>query len=85
MPLKNLPTNLNAELSKLARLSNVQNALPPVMRSLPLIAIFAGTVISNVTGGVNGIEKRILGPDETSFLNDPSRETPSTMEEDGKR
>src|SRR6478735_6905465 len=36
---------LRTEVSKLARLSNIQGGLPPLMRGLPVLAIMAGEAI----------------------------------------
>jgi hypothetical protein len=72
------------EVAKLARLSNVQNGLPPSMRALPVAAIVAGGVITKLTGIPNGIEERMLGTSDMIALEKPverdskSKSTPST-------
>ncbi|CAG7555900.1 unnamed protein product [Fusarium equiseti] len=63
---------LKAEVSKLARLSNVQGGLPPLMRGLPVIALMAGEAISRATNGQNLVEERLLGADEAVVLQAPS-------------
>ena len=70
MPAKKLPPSLRAEVSKLARLSHVQNGLPPAMRSLPIVAIALGEAISRATkSSSNLIEERMLGKvDDEAFL-----------------
>jgi hypothetical protein len=89
MPLKSLPPSLKSEVSKLAKLTNIQNGLPPTLRAVPLLAIFAGNIISRAVGGANVIEERMLGADEneTSLLKAPSAELPEKRiegEESGK-
>ncbi|KAJ4122713.1 hypothetical protein NW768_010153 [Fusarium equiseti] len=69
---------LKAEVSKLARLSNVQGGLPPLMRGLPVIALMAGEAISKATNGQNLIEERILGTDEAVVLQAPPTATITT-------
>ena len=65
MPADKLPASLRAEVSKLARLTHVQNGLPPAMRGLPLVAIAVGEAISRATkSSSNLIEERILGKSE---------------------
>jgi hypothetical protein len=72
------------EVARLARLSNVQNGLPPSMRALPVAAIVAGGVIAKLTGISNGIEERMLGTSDMIALDKPvetdseSRSKPST-------
>ncbi|KAJ4022593.1 hypothetical protein NW752_000201 [Fusarium irregulare] len=63
---------LKAEVSKLARLSNVQGGLPPLIRGLPVIALMAGEAISKATNSLNSIEERLLGADEAVVLQPPS-------------
>ncbi|RBR07102.1 uncharacterized protein FIESC28_10819 [Fusarium coffeatum] len=69
---------LKAEVSKLARLSNVQGGLPPLMRGLPVITLMAGEAISKATNGQNLIEERLLGADEAVVLQAPSTATITT-------
>lgn len=76
MPPNNLSSSLKSEVSKLARLSNVQAGLPPLMRGLPVLAILAGEAISKATGSPNAIEARMLGADETFMLGGPSEKAP---------
>lgn len=64
--------SLRTEVSKLARLSNVQGGLPPLMRGLPVIALIAGEAISKATKGQSLIEERLLGVDEAVVLQAPS-------------
>ncbi|KAH6874686.1 hypothetical protein B0T10DRAFT_498311 [Thelonectria olida] len=64
-------SSLKTEVSKLAKLSNIQGGLPPIMRSLPVLAILAGEAISKATDGRNAIEERMLGADEAIFLQSP--------------
>ncbi|KND89185.1 hypothetical protein TOPH_06145 [Tolypocladium ophioglossoides CBS 100239] len=78
MPQNKTPTSLKTELSRLAKLSIIQIGLPPLLRSAPVLAILAGEVIARATNGRNSIEERILGPDETFLLKEPSRQTPLT-------
>lgn len=80
MPANKIPPSLRAEVSKLARLSHVQNGLPPAMRALPLVAIALGEAISRATKNpTNLIEERMLGPDETFQLGGPSVERTVTV------
>lgn len=64
-------TSLKAEISKAAKLSNIQGGLPPIMRGLPVMAVLAGEAIAKATDGRNIIEERILGADEAVFLSSP--------------
>ncbi|KAL3443320.1 hypothetical protein BJX65DRAFT_200285 [Aspergillus insuetus] len=72
------------EFARLARLSNVQNGLPPSMRALPVAAIVAGGVITKLTGMSNGIEERMSGTSDMIALEKPvetdtkSKPKPST-------
>lgn len=70
--------SLQTELSKLAKLSNVQGGLPPLMRGLPALAILAGEVVAKATNGQNIIEERIIGADEVFTLQAPGPQTPTT-------
>ncbi|KAL2871724.1 uncharacterized protein BJX67DRAFT_167868 [Aspergillus lucknowensis] len=69
-----LPSTLTKEVAKLARLSNLQNALPGSMRSLPVAAIVAGGVLAKVTGTSNTVEERMLGVEEMITLDKPGHE-----------
>lgn len=55
-------TQLAKEISKLAKLGNVQNGLPGAMRAFPVAAIVAGNVYARVLAkdGENVVEKAIL-------------------------
>ena len=64
-------SSLKNELSRLARLSSVQSALPLIAKPLPIAAIAVGAVVAKTTGGINHIEERILGPGETISLERP--------------
>ncbi|KAI0522077.1 hypothetical protein F5B22DRAFT_592720 [Xylaria bambusicola] len=64
---------LKTELTKLAKLSNIEAGLPLIIRGLPAIAIVAGAAIARASGDTNHIEERLLGPDETILLNMPSQ------------
>lgn len=70
--------SLQTELSKLAKLSNVQGGLPPLMRGLPVLAILAGEVVAKATNGQNIIEERIIGADQAFALQAPGSQTPTT-------
>lgn len=73
---------LRTEVSKLARLSNIQGGLPPLMRGLPVLAIMAGEAIAKTTNTTNMIEERILGADEVFILQSPQESTRSTAMND---
>jgi hypothetical protein len=81
MPYGKPPQSLKGELSKIARLSNVQGGLPPIMRGLPVLAILAGEVVSKATNGHNVVERRVLGVDETFLLGVPITEASATATE----
>ena len=72
-------SSLKTEVSKLARLSNVQNGLPFILRGAPVIAILAGDAIAKATNGRNAIEERILGPEKAIELDPPRRQTRETV------
>ena len=72
MPPSKVGISLTTELSKAAKLGHVQGGLPGAARFLPVIAIAAGEVIAKATKGPNVIEERLLGPDDTYFLNAPA-------------
>ena len=78
MPPSKRPSSLKSEVSKLAKLSNLQGGLPPLMRGLPVLAILAGGVISKATNGSNIIEYQMLGADETVLLSSPITEVSAT-------
>ena len=71
MPPSKYPSTLKNEVLKLAKLSNIQGGLPPLMRGLPVLAILAGEIISKATNGSNIVEQTMLGPDETMLLGSP--------------
>ncbi|EWG40958.1 hypothetical protein FVEG_15199 [Fusarium verticillioides 7600] len=73
---------LRTEVSKLARLSNIQGGLPPLMRGLPVLAIMAGEAIAKTTNTTNMIEERMLGADEVFILKSPQESTRSTVLKD---
>ncbi|KAJ3537887.1 hypothetical protein NM208_g6143 [Fusarium decemcellulare] len=76
-----MPSSLfKNEVSKLAKLSNVQGGLPPIMRGLPVLAIMAGEVVAKATDGRNVIEERILGADEVVALASPKQVTKPSVE-----
>jgi hypothetical protein len=60
--------SLGTEISRLARLGNLQSGVPPVLRVLPVIAIAAGEAASRITGHSNKIEEHLIGPDGTTIL-----------------
>ncbi|CVK92199.1 uncharacterized protein FMAN_07145 [Fusarium mangiferae] len=66
---------LRTEVSKLARLSNIQGGLPPLMRGLPVLAIMAGEAIAKTANTTNMIEERMLGADEVFILQSPQKST----------
>lgn len=66
---------LKTEVSKLARLSNVQGGLPPIMRGLPVLAILVGEAAAKTTGK-NNVEELILGTDESILLGDAPKQPP---------
>ncbi|KAL2843015.1 hypothetical protein BJX68DRAFT_157622 [Aspergillus pseudodeflectus] len=70
--------DITKEVARLARLSNVQNGLPPSMRALPVAAIVAGGVITKLTGMSSGIEERLLGPSDTIALDKPVQTDPKS-------
>jgi hypothetical protein len=55
-------TQLAKEISKLAKLGNVQNGLPGAMRGFPVAAIVAGKVYAKMVSkdGENVVEKAVL-------------------------
>ncbi|CAJ0538960.1 Ff.00g068120.m01.CDS01 [Fusarium sp. VM40] len=63
--------SLRTEVSKLARLSNIQGGLPPLMRGLPVLAIMAGGALAKATDGQTMVEERMLGADEVFELQSP--------------
>ncbi|KAL2842545.1 hypothetical protein BJY01DRAFT_200619 [Aspergillus pseudoustus] len=65
-------SSLTKEVVKLARLSNLQNGLPPAMRTLPVAAIVAGGLLSKITGTSNAVEERMLGAADMIALENPS-------------
>jgi hypothetical protein len=69
---------LRTEVSKLARLSNIQGGLPPLMRGLPVLAIMAGEAIAKTTNTTNMIEERMLGADEVFVLQSPQETVRNT-------
>ncbi|KAI0467990.1 hypothetical protein F4859DRAFT_492321 [Xylaria cf. heliscus] len=71
MPFNNTHTGLKTELSKLAKVSNIQAGLPFILRGLPVAAILVGEAIAKHSGGPNRVEQ-LLGFDET-LLNMPSQ------------
>ncbi|OJD13837.1 hypothetical protein AJ78_05760, partial [Emergomyces pasteurianus Ep9510] len=81
-----LPANLlKAEASKLAKRSNLQNALPPSMRAVPLIAIGVGSIASKYLGSPsNPIEDKLLGADDTILLVDPEKGPSTGRKPDGE-
>ena len=68
MVLEKPPPSLTAQLSKIAKLSNIQNGLPLILRGAPVVAIAAGEVLAKATNGRNAAEERILGPEEAILL-----------------
>ena len=86
MPIKKTPTSLKSEVAKLAKLTNIQNGLPPTLRAVPALAIFAGEIISKAVGGANVVEERMLGVDETKIysLKAPSAESRAMGTEGGE-
>jgi hypothetical protein len=66
---------LRTEVSKLARLSNIQGGLPPLMRGLPVLAIMTGEAIAKTTNTANMIEERMLGANEVFILQSPQEPT----------
>ncbi|KAK7414845.1 hypothetical protein QQX98_006360 [Neonectria punicea] len=75
-PNRTFPS-LQTELSKAAKLSNVQAGLPPLIRGLPVLAILAGEAVAKATNGRNAVEERMLGFDEAVLLQAPTQQ-PST-------
>ena len=63
--------SLKGELSKLARLTNVQSGLPPILKVAPVIAIAVAQRLPKTADGRNFIEDRILGTSEAIFLSSP--------------
>lgn len=59
---------LKAQLSKMAKLSNMQAGLPSVLRGAPVIAMAAGHVLAKATNGRNVVEERLLGAEDTILL-----------------
>jgi hypothetical protein len=62
------PPSLTAQLSKIAKLSNVQNGLPLLLRGAPVVAIAAGQLLAKATNGRNAVEERLLGTEDTILL-----------------
>lgn len=71
----NIPASLKSEISRIAKLSGIQQSLPLPPRHAPGLAILAGEVIAKVTNGCNVLGERLLGPDEIILLADPSQHT----------
>ena len=63
--------SLKLELAKQARLSSFQGALPLPLRALPSVAILTGGYLA--ANGRNAVEGWLLGGDETTLLQEPSR------------
>jgi len=76
---------LKSEISKLAKLGNIQGGIPPVMRGLPVLAIMAGEAVAQATHGRNFIEERMLGADEAILLGAPPKQLPLTTRGDAAR
>jgi hypothetical protein len=77
--------SLRTEVSKLAKLSNIQGGLPPLMRGLPVLAIMAGEAIAKATDSQNMVEERMLGVDEAFVLQGPQVTTQvSVVKETGR-
>ncbi|KAF5566316.1 nwd1 [Fusarium napiforme] len=74
---------LRTEVSKIARLSNIQGGLPPLMRGLPVLAVMAGEAIAKTTNTKNMIEERLLGADEVFILQSPQKPTENMQANDG--
>lgn len=72
---------LKTEVAKLAKLSNVQGGLPPLMRGLPVLAILAGEAVAKATDSRNLIEERILGANEVVSLQGPTQTLSTTNKE----
>jgi hypothetical protein len=83
MGLNKPSLSLAAEVAKLAKLSHVQNSLPGAARSLPVVAILAGEIISKATKGRNLVEEHLLGVDETFLLTPPVVKRPTVTMESG--
>lgn len=71
-------TSLASEVSKSAKLRNIQGGLPPVLRLLPVVAIMAGEAVAEATDGRNAIEERMFGADEVTHLAAPRQQSPET-------
>lgn len=66
-------TQLAKDISKLAKLGNVQNGLPRAMRGFPVAAIIAGNVYAKMVAkdGENVVEKAMLkdaGKDDKAIV-----------------
>lgn len=61
---KKVAPTLTSELLKAARLGNIQNGLPPILKAAPTVAILAGSIVAHATGGPNLAEERLLGATE---------------------
>lgn len=75
---------LKSELSRIAKLSNLQAALPCALQVAPVVAIGIGHLLAKTTNGGNVIEHRLLGDDETILLATPSPSAPPTTPNWGK-
>ncbi|RDW75488.1 hypothetical protein BP6252_06630 [Coleophoma cylindrospora] len=76
-------TQLANEISKVAKLGNVQNGLPGAMRVIPVAAIVAGNVYAKVVAkdGENLVEKALLKDDGAIM----GLQAPGGSREDGPR
>lgn len=74
----NKSTSLKSEVSKSAKLSNIQGGLPPLMRGLPVLAILAGEAVAKATEGRNVVEERMLGADDAIQLAAPRQQSNDT-------
>lgn len=69
--MSNSSSCLKTEVAKLAKLSNIQGGLPPLMRGLPVLAILAGEAVAKATDSRNLIEERMLGANDVVSLQGP--------------
>ncbi|RMJ07925.1 hypothetical protein BHE90_012502 [Fusarium euwallaceae] len=79
--MSNSNSCLKTEVSRLAKLSNIQGGLPPLMRGLPVLAILAGEAVAKATDSRNLIEERMFGTDEVVSLQGPTQTISTTNKE----
>lgn len=73
--IKKPPASLQAELTKMAKLSVMESGLPILIRGAPVAAILAGESLAKTTGGRNRIEGKLLGDDNVVMQGGPQAQS----------